>query len=195
MTGSTEKEHLIKPGGGSGQFSGGELSWDREEEQSCGQAAGWSFFHLSIQRLVYTARRHWVPALFLVLSKVLVEWSNQDRHCLCLHGADSLAVEIDYKEAKCFPGDPEVKNPPCNAGDTGSIPGPGRSHMPWGNSACVAQLLSLPAATEARMPRACVPQQEKPLEWLACALQLETSPCFSQLERARAATKTESSQK
>ena len=24
-----------------------------------------------------------------------------------------------------------VKNPPANAGDTGSSPGPGRSHMPW----------------------------------------------------------------
>ena len=24
-----------------------------------------------------------------------------------------------------------VKNPPANAGDTGSIPGPGRSLMPW----------------------------------------------------------------
>ena len=24
-----------------------------------------------------------------------------------------------------------VKNLPCNARDTGSIPGPGRSHMPW----------------------------------------------------------------
>ena len=26
-----------------------------------------------------------------------------------------------------------VKNPPANAGDTGSIPGPGRSHMPRSN--------------------------------------------------------------
>ena len=26
-----------------------------------------------------------------------------------------------------------VKNPPVNARDTGSIPGPGRSHMSWGN--------------------------------------------------------------
>ena len=26
-----------------------------------------------------------------------------------------------------------VKNPPANAGDTGSIPGPGRSHMLWSN--------------------------------------------------------------
>ena len=32
-----------------------------------------------------------------------------------------------------FSGGPPVKNPPCNAGDTGSIPGPGRSHMPWNN--------------------------------------------------------------
>ena len=30
-----------------------------------------------------------------------------------------------------FPGDAVVKNPPANAGDTGSSPGPGRSHMPW----------------------------------------------------------------
>ena len=30
-----------------------------------------------------------------------------------------------------FPDGSMVKNPPANAGDTGSIPGPGRSHMPW----------------------------------------------------------------
>ena len=32
-----------------------------------------------------------------------------------------------------FPGSPVDKNPPVNAGDTGSIPGPGRSHMLWSN--------------------------------------------------------------
>ena len=32
-----------------------------------------------------------------------------------------------------FPGDPVVKNLPANRGDTGSIPGPGRSHMPQSN--------------------------------------------------------------
>ena len=31
------------------------------------------------------------------------------------------------------PGGPLVKNPPANVGDTGSIPGPGRSLMIWGN--------------------------------------------------------------
>ena len=32
-----------------------------------------------------------------------------------------------------FPGGPVVKNLPTNAGDMGSIPGPGRSHMQWSN--------------------------------------------------------------
>ena len=32
-----------------------------------------------------------------------------------------------------FPGGTVVKNPPANAGDTGSSPGPGRFHMPQSN--------------------------------------------------------------
>ena len=32
-----------------------------------------------------------------------------------------------------FPGGAVVKNPPANAGDMGSSPGPGRSHMLWSN--------------------------------------------------------------
>ena len=32
-----------------------------------------------------------------------------------------------------FPGGPVVGKPPANAGDTGSIPGPGRFHMSQGN--------------------------------------------------------------
>ena len=76
-----------------------------------------------------------------------------------------------------FPGGTVVKNPPANAGDTGSSPGPGRSHMPRSNWAREPRLLSLrsrarepqllsPRATttEARVPRACAPQQEKPLQ-------------------------------
>ena len=38
-----------------------------------------------------------------------------------------------YQDAQGFPGDAVVKNPPANAGDTGSSPGPGRSHMPRSN--------------------------------------------------------------
>ena len=33
------------------------------------------------------------------------------------------------KAARGFPGGTVVKNPPANAGDTGSSPGPGRFHM------------------------------------------------------------------
>ena len=32
-----------------------------------------------------------------------------------------------------FPGGAVVENLPANAGDTGSSPGLGRSHMPWSN--------------------------------------------------------------
>ena len=32
-----------------------------------------------------------------------------------------------------FPGGAVVENPPANAGDAGSSPGPGRSHMPRSN--------------------------------------------------------------
>ena len=38
-----------------------------------------------------------------------------------------------------FPGGPVVKNLPANAGDTGSISGLGKFHMPQGNYACVSQ--------------------------------------------------------
>ena len=37
------------------------------------------------------------------------------------------------KHYEDFPDCTVVKNPPANAGDRGSNPGPGRSHMPWSN--------------------------------------------------------------
>ena len=37
---------------------------------------------------------------------------------------------IDFLD---FPGGTVVKNPPASAGDTGSSPGPRRSHMPRSN--------------------------------------------------------------
>ena len=55
-----------------------------------------------------------------------------------------------------FPGGSVVKSWPANAGDTGSIPDPGRSHMSQSNlSPCAT-------TTEAPMcPRAWILQQEK----------------------------------
>ena len=77
-----------------------------------------------------------------------------------------------------------VGNLPANAGDMGSIPGPGRLHMLRSKQACVPQLLSL-------CSRAGTAQQEKPPQWEAHSLQLESSSCSLQLEKAHAATKTE----
>ena len=50
-----------------------------------------------------------------------------------------------------FPGGAVVKNPPPNAGNKGSSPGLGGSHMLWSNEARAPQLLSL--HSRAREPR------------------------------------------
>ena len=44
------------------------------------------------------------------------------------------------KRSRGLPGGSLVKNPPANAGDTGSIPDLGRSHMPRSNKARLSQL-------------------------------------------------------
>ena len=88
-----------------------------------------------------------------------------------------------------FPGGTVVKNPPASAGDTGSSPGLGRSHMLQSNEARAPQLLNLcsrslepqllsPRATttEARVPRAHALQQEKPLQWEARTPQRRVAP-------------------
>ena len=56
-----------------------------------------------------------------------------------------LQYKIKYlkKEFRDFPGGSVVKSLPANAGDMGSIPGPGRFHMPQSNKAYAPQLLSL----------------------------------------------------
>ena len=48
-----------------------------------------------------------------------------------------------YQKDRGFPGGAVVENLPANAGDTGSSPGLGRSHMPRRNWAREPQLLSL----------------------------------------------------
>ena len=50
----------------------------------------------------------------LFLPESQIQWDNQGR-------------------CRDFLGGAVVKNPPANAGDTGSSPGPGRSHMPRSN--------------------------------------------------------------
>ena len=76
-----------------------------------------------------------------------------------------------------FPGDPVIKNPPANAWDTSSIPGPRRSHMTQGSQVHVPRQLS--PHTLQSMP--C--NKRSHCKWGAHALQLESSPHFWQPEK------------
>ena len=52
-------------------------------------------------------------------------------------------ITTKLKKAKRdFPGGTVAENPPANAGDMGSSPGPGRSHMPRSSYTRAPQLLS-----------------------------------------------------
>ena len=73
-----------------------------------------------------------------------------------------------------FPGGSEVKNPPAEAGDMGSIPDLGRPHTPRNNEARGPQLLSLsPRAWELRLLSTCAPSAKAHMPG-AHALQQET---------------------
>ena len=69
--------------------------------------------------------------------------------------------------AEGFPGGSVLKNLPANAGDLGLIHDPGIPYMLQGNQAHVLQL------RKPTHPTAHAPQQKKPLQWEAHALQLE----------------------
>ena len=62
-----------------------------------------------------------------------------------MHGRAGIPIKVSLisKSMPGFPGGTVVENPPANAGDTGSSPGLGRSHMPRSNWAREPQLLSL----------------------------------------------------
>ena len=53
-------------------------------------------------------------------------------HAMCPRTSQS-GFSSNQKYAVGFPGGAVVKNPPASAGDMGSSPGPGRSHMPRNN--------------------------------------------------------------
>ena len=73
------------------------------------------------------------------------------------------------KHLQGFPGGAVVENPPANAGDAGSSPGLGRSHMLRSNWAREPQLLSL------RVWSLCS-QQERPRQWEAHAPRWRVTP-------------------
>ena len=87
-----------------------------------------------------------------------------------------MGPETDQEWEAGLPGGSLVKNPPANAGDTGSIPDPGRSHMPWSNWACAQLLSPCTATTDTQVPGARDPQQERSLRWQAHTPQWRVAP-------------------
>ena len=89
----------------------------------------------------------------------------------------SIKIKWGQKHLRGFPGGAVVENLPANAGDMGSSPGPGRSHMLRSGWARASQPLSPHATTtEAHEPRAHALQQERPPWWEACAPQPRLAP-------------------
>ena len=111
-----------------------------------------------------------------------------------LTSINSLTITQDQCVKSRFPGfhgGAVVKNPPANAGDTGSSPGLGRSHMPRSNEAREPQLLSL--RSRAREPQLLKPaclgpvlRNERSHRNENPCTATKSRPCSPQLEKAHA---------
>ena len=49
-------------------------------------------------------------------------------------------IVLKRRHCRASPHGSGVKNPPSNAGDTGLIPDPGRSHIPQGKKPCATTI-------------------------------------------------------
>ena len=86
---------------------------------------------------------------------------------------------IIQKDTWGFPGGAVVENLPANAGDPGSSPGLGRSHMPRSSWVRESQLLSL------RVWSLCSTTREAAIV-RAPRTAMKSGPCLPQLEKALA---------
>ena len=88
--------------------------------------------HLEEIDLVYNSRQNNCSSVILGMGK-----SNRGKHFLDHSKLVRQVIQriLNYQQGpiRDFPGGAMVKNLPANAGDTGLIPGPGRSHMPRSN--------------------------------------------------------------
>ena len=84
--------------------------------------------------------------------------------------------DFKNKGREDFPGGPVVKNLPANKGDAMQV-----QSLVQEDHTCHRATKPTATATEARVPTACAPQQEKPLRGEVCTGQLESSPHLPQL--------------
>ena len=111
-----------------------------------------------------------MPSIFVNLNLVT---------CLLSIYSSSFVNFLSIQEASGFPGGAVVENLPANAGDTGSSPGLGRSHMPRSNQAREPQLLSL------HVWSLCSATREAAIVRGPCTT-MKSGPCLPQLEKALA---------
>ena len=72
------------------------------------------------ESLSWNSRQHKIINSVFPMFLISINWASEQ--------------SMNYQKTQLgFPGGAVVKNPPANAGDMGSIPGPGRSHMPQSN--------------------------------------------------------------
>ena len=117
-------------------FSRG-TSWPRNRNRASWIAGGFSTSWATREALVLSERVSLHPNFLEFLLRYNLaspRWSRPYRN---VHPAESHyqknGAHYVARSPRDLPGGPIIKNLPVNAGDTGSIPALGRSHMPWGN--------------------------------------------------------------
>ena len=126
------------------QGSRGPFSCSESSFLGCPGVPGASLGSQTVKRLP-TMRETWVPSL-VGKTPWRRKWPPtpgflpgefQGQRSLVLQSTGSQRV--GHNRAASLPDGPVVKNPSCNAKDTGSIPGPRRSHTSQGGRAHVPQ--------------------------------------------------------
>ena len=134
-----------------------------------------------MRRACFLCFANLVPTLAIALQ--IQHWKKQRgrlvftqcREVLFLDSPSSLNPQ--ETEASGFPGGAVVESLPANAGDTGSSPGLGRSHMPQSNWAREPRLLSL------RVWSLCSATREATIE-RGPRTAMKSGPRLPQLEKA-----------
>ena len=109
-------------------------------------SSGWCHPAISSSVIPFSSCPQSLPASESFPISQLFSWGGQSTGVSALASflpKKSQAQAIKKILIKSVPGSSVVKNPPANVGNTGSIPGPERSHMPRSTQACAPQLLSL----------------------------------------------------
>ena len=116
-------------------------------------------------------------------NKIVIFFSAIKRRAIDVHNNMDEPQIVFYfqnkKSGKGFPGGAVVESLPANAGDTGSSPGLGRSHMPRSGWAREPQLLSL------RVWSLCSATREAAIV-RGPRTAVRSGPCWPQLEKALA---------